>query len=188
MKSLGEKAIGERALWLWSKGALNWLRLDGSKKFNSQAKVTSWSKSAKLRLQCDQDDIVGLLFFHGKLDFRSVTGALESLQGHGFIPDAMEEDASSSTTTLDEVAMPEENDPTSGLPEMKVAEAWVKHGPPPKGAGWWGRGAPIQVQQNYNARDIVDGAGLCSQGVGTHPEESCQTWATWQRKPWTIWA
>jgi hypothetical protein len=98
------------------------------------------------------------------VDFRSVTGALESLQGHGFIPDTMEEDASSSTTTLDEVAMPEENDPTSGLPEMKVAEAWVKHGPPPKGAGWWGRGAPIQVQQNYNVRDIDDGAGLCSPG------------------------
>ena len=134
--------------------------MDGSKKFNSNAKVISWSKTAKLRLQCDQHDIVGLSFFHGKIDFRLEMWAGEALQEHGFIPKTMEDDSASSIT-LDEEAVPEETDPTAGLPEMKVADAWVKHGPPPKGAGWWGRGAPIQVQQNYKVRDIVDGAWLC---------------------------
>ena len=52
--------------------------------------------------------------------------------------------------------------PTKKLP--KIAHAWKEGGPPDKGAGWWGRGALIRVQQSYRARDSVDGAGLCSPG------------------------
>jgi hypothetical protein len=60
---LGEAAVGARACWLWSKGGQGWLRVDGSKKFNGNSKITAWSKPAKLRLQCDPLDICGLTFF-----------------------------------------------------------------------------------------------------------------------------
>jgi hypothetical protein len=160
---LGEAAVGERACWLWSKGGQGWLRVDGSKKFNGNSKITVWPKTAKLRLHCDPVDIFGLTFFHGIVNFRLYPGGDIFLQKYGFIPNPLEEDAGSSTT-LEEVDQHEEKDPTEGLPEMKIADAWVKDGPPQKGAGWWGKGAPIQVQQSYKVRDFADGAGLCSPG------------------------
>ena len=55
-------------------------------------------------------------------------------------------------------------DPTDGLPPVIMSEAWRDKGPPPRGAGWWGRGAPVQVQAGHTVRDIEDGLGLCSPG------------------------
>jgi hypothetical protein len=61
-------------------------------------------------------------------------------------------------------------DPTLDLPDILVAEAWHTVGPPPRGSGWWGKGAPLKVQQNFSPRDICDGAGLCSPGRW-HPDK-----------------
>ena len=57
-----------------------------------------------------------------------------------------------------------EEDPTEDLPDIIVSEEWRRQGPPVRGAGWWGKGAPIQVQAGYKIRAMEDGLGICSPG------------------------
>ena len=45
-----------------------------------------------------------------------------------------------------------------------MSEAWRASGPPPRGAGWWGVGKPIEIEKGSRRRPIRDGAGLCSPG------------------------
>ena len=87
---LREQAVGKRAIWLWSKGAQNWLKFDGSKKFSGQHKLVAWARKANIKLQSDPLDIVGLSFFNGPLGFRDVPGAEEALVKHGFHPSPSE--------------------------------------------------------------------------------------------------
>ena len=51
----------------------------------------------------------------------------------------------------------EEDDATSSEDEFGTAK-------PARGAGWWGRGAPVQVFKGTASRPMQDGGGLCSPG------------------------
>ena len=94
---LKEPAVGQRAIWLCLKGAHSVLRMDGSKRFSGQSNLVSWTKESKIRLYCDNEDIVGLSFFNGRMDFRIVEGAVEALEKYGFHPNpkAFQEEVSS---------------------------------------------------------------------------------------------
>ena len=66
--------------------------------------------------------------------------------------------ASSSNRPLEEVIMSDRWDSIGGQPQ--------------KGAGWTGRGKPIEVDKGSRRRDLRDGAGLCS--PGRWPKEARQ--------------
>ena len=52
-------------------------------------------------------------------------------------------------------------DPTATSDEERELEGRPR---PPKGAGWWGIGRPLETRRKGLARPVVDGGGLCSPG------------------------
>ena len=56
-------------------------------------------------------------------------------------------------------------DPTADWEPIRVATRWQQEQDQPcLGSGWIGKGPSLKVKQGYRARDLEDGAGLCSLG------------------------
>ncbi len=88
---------------------------------------------------------------------------MEGLQKCGFIPTTLEE-AENSAPSYEEGEISEEGDPTSGLPEIKMAEAWVKR---PKGLD----GGDVDHQYRYSkitkSETLKMALGFVAQADGT---------------------
>jgi hypothetical protein len=168
-----EKSIGMKALWVWAPRGSSGMKVGGSKFFGCHSKLITWVGTAPCSLRSSSEDICGVIFYNWRPGIEEDTDTCQRLEELGFMPrtvapsnDELNEKFDVDSTTTEEEFPHEEDemDPTAKLPEVHVADAWKGSGPPPRGCGWWGRGAPIQVLHGYRTEDLVDGAGLCSPG------------------------
>ena len=128
--------------------------------------MVSWSSAGSVSFGGDAQEAVFVILSnpHGKVE--KDEAAVIQLERIGLRPRGLkrryEEDSSTDFETEDKVPAP--IDPTAEMEEIIMSKEWANSGPPPKGAGWWGRGAPIQVHAGHRQRNLEDGLGLCSPG------------------------
>ena len=118
-----------------------------------------------MRFKTTSKGSVSFMVYTFKLSGMGVMGEceIEALESHGYHPNGIYKDKGTDSDTT----VPEENqepDATADLPPVIVSEEWRKDGPPPRGSGWLGIGAPIKVHHNYRTRTFEDGGGICSPG------------------------
>lgn len=153
--------MGIKALWVWGPSSL---KIGSSKLLKAHSKVITWSGTAPCVFKAPSEKLHGLIFYSWLPSLEGMEGTCDCPEELGFRPRAKAGDEASSVTGNEDDQSAEDEDPTKHLQEVIVTEAWLSSGPPPRGSGWWGNGAPIQVQHNYRTEDLVDGAGLCSPG------------------------
>ena len=107
-----------------------------------------WSSDSKIKVSKEEGAAYGI-HLYTVVTVRSTEDWEEKALVESGFPPAERDDSIS--TTSEESDEEDREDPTANLDPIIVTDEWVD--PPPLGAGWWGRGPPIQVHHNYRSRD-----------------------------------
>ena len=163
--------LGEKIFFPWSEKAYVFTKMDASSKVNIHGKLLRWDGKAKIKIDAGEGDAYGLYLYNVRRPSKDEAWEEEALSEMGF-PDRSSDDVI--PTTSEESGAEDTVDPTINLDPIIMTKKWES--PPPRGAGWWGQGPPLQVHHNYRTRDLVDGGGaLLPRAVASKDAQASRT-------------